>query len=93
MKFATAQMKSATAQMKSTIAQIPRYIMAYSPVFTDAFLTTQCTGHTDAATTLLTFRLQTTTELLSTQLYSIYTSKQHTVLAGDIAITSEFTTV
>jgi hypothetical protein len=71
--------------MKSVTAQIPRYVMAfvtaYSTVFTDAFLTTQCTGHTDAATTLLAFRLQTTTELLSTQLCSIYTSKQHTALA------------
>jgi hypothetical protein len=38
-------------------------------------------GHIDAAITLLTFRLHTTTELLSTQVYSIYTSKQHTVLA------------
>lgn len=71
--------------MKSVTAQIPRYVMAvitaYSTVLTDAFLTTQRTGHTDPATTLLTFRLQTTTELLSTKLYSIYTSKQHTVLA------------
>ena len=67
--------------LKSVTAQIPRYVMAFSTVFTDPFLTTQCTDHIDAAITLLTFRLQTTTELLSTQVYSIYTSKQHTVLA------------
>lgn len=51
--------------MKSVTAQILCYVMAfvtaYSIVFirVDAFQTTQCHGHTDAATTLLTFRLHT----------------------------------
>jgi hypothetical protein len=60
--------------MKSATAQIPCYIMAYSAVFTDAFLTTQYTGHTDAATTLLTFRLQTTTEHTAIQYIQLKTT-------------------
>jgi hypothetical protein len=56
--------------MKPVTAQIPRYVMAFVTAHSKHWVyrclpTTQCTGHTDAATMLLTFRLQAIALLLA----------------------------